>query len=57
MVEWDDECVTRSCSRTRTSDDMLLLLAVPRHSREPSVTMMPLIAAPPLAHSTGIPLR
>ena len=53
MFEWDDECAARSCIRTRFSDD-LLFLAAPRHSWQPSVTMMPLIAAAPLTHSTGI---
>jgi hypothetical protein len=55
MVESDDECVARSCIRTRFSNQMLLL-AVQRHFREPIVTMMPLIAAPPLTHSTDISL-
>ncbi len=53
MVEWDDECAARSCIRTRFSDAMPLL-AVLRHPREPSVPMMPLIAASPLTHSTDI---
>ena len=56
MVEWDDECVPRSCFRTRSSNQMLLVAALMRHSPEPSVTMMALIAAPLLTHSTGIPL-
>jgi hypothetical protein len=62
MVEWDDEGAARSCFRTRSSNQMLLLAVVWHsressvwHSRESSVTMMPLIATPPLTHSTGIP--
>ncbi len=44
MFEWDDECVARSCIRTRFSNQMLLL-AVLRHFREPSLTIMPLTIA------------
>ncbi len=40
MVKWDDECAARSCIRTRSSNQMLLL-AVPWHSEDSSVTMMP----------------
>ncbi len=46
MVEWDDKCVARSCIRTHPLDHVAML-AVARHSREPSVTMVPLIAATP----------
>ena len=45
MVERDDKRVARFFICTRPSEDVALL-AVPRHAREPSVTMMPLIAAP-----------